>query len=70
MSLAGDITGMTSLKIMIGTVEVSPLATATIIGIFLNLVIPKSKKDDEEPSQIMSPTTVDAEAVKEKKQAK
>lgn len=70
MSLAGDITGMNSLKIMIGTVEVSPLATATIIGIILNLIIPKSKKDEEDPSQIMSSTTVDAQAVKEVKQAK
>lgn len=68
MSLAGDITGMNSLKIMIGSVEVSPLATATIIGIVLNLIIPSSNKGDDEPSPIMAPTTVDAEAVKEKKQ--
>lgn len=70
MSMAGDITGMNSLKLMVGGVEISPLATATIIGIILNLIIPKTTENDGEPSQIMSPTTVDAEAVKEKKQAK
>jgi uracil permease len=35
-----------------------------------NLIIPKTKKDEGEPSQIMSSTTVDSQAVKEKKQAK
>ncbi|MBN1892471.1 MAG: hypothetical protein JW780_06780 [Clostridiales bacterium] len=70
MSLAGDITGNSALKIMIGTIEVSPLATATIIGIILNLIIPKSKGDDEDPSQILASTTVDSEAVKESKKTK
>jgi xanthine/uracil permease len=31
---------------MIGAVEVSPLAIATLVGIVLNLVIPADKKDD------------------------
>ena len=54
MSLAGDITGLTQLKIMIGTVEFSPLAIATIVAIFLNLIIPDSKEDfsDNDAAQI------------------
>lgn len=67
MSLAGDITGMNALKIMVGDVEISPLATATIIGIILNLIIPSSKKEETDPSQILASTSVDAQAVKEKK---
>ncbi len=46
MSLAGDVTGNTAYKLMIGAVEVSPLAIATLVGIVLNLVIPADKKDD------------------------
>ncbi len=51
MSLAGDIINNLSapagnvLKIMIGSVEVSPLAVATIAAILLNLIIPNSKED-------------------------
>lgn len=51
LSLAGDITGDTSLKIMAGPVEVSPLAIATIIAIVLNLIIPNSKEETEEQKQ-------------------
>lgn len=46
MSLAGDVTGNTAYKLMIGAVEVSPLAIATLVGIVLNLVIPADKEDD------------------------
>ncbi|MDD4502253.1 MAG: solute carrier family 23 protein [Clostridia bacterium] len=46
MSLAGDVTGDTAYKLMIGAVEISPLAVATLIGIILNLVIPADKKDE------------------------
>ncbi|HPJ75636.1 MAG TPA: solute carrier family 23 protein [Clostridia bacterium] len=48
MSLAGDVTGDTAYKLMIGAVEISPLAVATLIGIILNLVIPADKKDKAE----------------------
>lgn len=48
MSLAGDVTGDASLKIMVGTVEISPLAIATVVGIILNLIIPNRKGDDPE----------------------
>ncbi|MBQ9980110.1 MAG: hypothetical protein IJP23_03535 [Oscillospiraceae bacterium] len=56
MSLAGDIVGSFAadfnpaiLKIMIGQVELSPLAIATVVAIVLNLVIPNSKPDKGEP---------------------
>ena len=45
MSLAGDITGQNVLKIMIGNVELSPLAIATVLAIVLNLIIPNSKPE-------------------------
>ncbi len=45
MSLVGDVTGDEIYKIMIGNVELSPLALATLAGIILNLVIPSDKKD-------------------------
>ncbi|MBQ9833062.1 MAG: hypothetical protein IJO48_04940 [Clostridia bacterium] len=48
MSLAGDITGDASLKIMVGSVEISPLAIATVVGVILNLIIPNKKGDDPE----------------------
>lgn len=47
MSLAGDITGISGLKIMIGQVEVSPLALATVVAIVLNLIIPETKDEPE-----------------------
>ena len=49
MSLAGDITGQNVLKIMIGNVEISPLAIATVVAILLNLIIPNSKPDKSTP---------------------
>ncbi len=51
MSLAGDITGHAALKIMIGSVEISPLAVATVVAIVLNLIIPNSKPDKSTPDQ-------------------
>lgn len=51
MSLAGDITGIAALKIKIGSVELSPLAIATVIAILLNIIIP-SKNDEEETPEI------------------
>lgn len=45
MSLAGDITGDNIYKIMIKSVEVSPLAIATVIGILLNLIIPDKEEE-------------------------
>lgn len=51
MSLAGDITGNTMFKVMIaGSVEISPLAIATFIGIFLNLIIPNQKEGEMQPT--------------------
>ena len=52
MSLAGDITGESGLKIMIGMVELSPLAIATVVAIVLNLIIPNNKEDKSEDSII------------------
>ncbi len=48
MSLAGDITGYNGLKIMAGSIEISPLAIATFLGIILNLIIPNKKKPSDE----------------------
>ena len=48
MSLIGDVTGNTIYKVMIGDVEISPLAIATIVAILLNLIIPNSKEPTEE----------------------
>lgn len=45
LSFAGDITGDTALKIMIGDIEISSLAICTIVGIILNLVLPDDKKE-------------------------
>ncbi len=48
MSLAGDITGNNNLKIMAGSVEISPLALATVVGVVLNLVFPDKAKGEKE----------------------
>lgn len=48
MSLAGDITDNNNLKIMAGSIEISPLALATVVGVVLNLVFPDKKKEDKE----------------------
>lgn len=52
MSLVGDITGDTKFKIMVGVVEFSPLAVATLVGILLNLVIPNRNEGEAQPSYI------------------
>lgn len=64
MSLAGDIIGGIGaefntrvLKIMIGDVELSPLAIATIIAIALNLIIPNSKPDHGTPDHAINSLT-------------
>ena len=51
MSLAGDITGHSALKIMVGNVELSPLAISTVVAIVLNLIIPNSKPDRSTPDE-------------------
>jgi uracil permease len=68
MSLAGDITGNSVLKIMIGNVELSPLAIATVAAILLNLIIPNSKKQNvgvESDAQETLSSTVSVEAADE-----
>ena len=68
MSLAGDITGNSVLKIMIGSVELSPLAIATVAAILLNLIIPNSKKQNvgvESEAQETLSSTVSVEAADE-----
>ena len=59
MSLAGDITGDTKLKIMAGSVEISPLAIATVLAIILNLIIP-SRKEEEQDEPIVTLTSAAA----------
>lgn len=59
MSLAGDITGNIIYKIMIGSVEISPLALAVVIGVVLNLIIPDR---EEEPAEYVEPTFFDTGA--------
>ena len=51
MSLIGDVTGETMYKVMIGDVEISPLAIATVVAILLNLVIPDSKEQTPEQEE-------------------
>lgn len=53
LSTAGDIIGQLGvigfdpaiLKIMIGNVQISPLAIATLVAVFLNIVIPEPKEE-------------------------
>jgi len=52
LSIIGDATGNTLYKIMLGGVEISPLAIATLLGIFLNAVLPLEKDIDEEIEKI------------------
>lgn len=52
LSLAGDITGNAVYKIMIASVEISPLAIATVLGIVLNLIIPNYHEGDAQPTYI------------------
>ena len=68
MSLAGDITGNNVLKIMIGEVEISPLAIATVLAILLNLIIPNTKpvSDDDRSRITLKSDSVDIEDVSNK----
>ena len=47
ISLIGDVTGNMAYKLMVGGVEISPLAIATVLGILLNIILPNDK--DEKP---------------------
>ncbi|MDD2956513.1 MAG: solute carrier family 23 protein [Oscillospiraceae bacterium] len=67
MSLAGDITGDTTYKIMAGGVEISPLAIATFTGIILNLIIPNGKSGMKQPAFMLFDTENGQEPEKEKK---
>ncbi len=58
MSLIGDVTGNTIYKVMIGDVEISPLAIATVVAILLNLLIPNSKEPTEEQEKAQEATFV------------
>ncbi len=76
MSLVGDVTGDNVYKIMAGTVEISPLAIATLLGIVMNLIIPNSKPISDEQKKafdegtqmtLASSGAIDIEEVKEEK---
>lgn len=45
LSLVGDITGNNIYKIIIGTVEISPLAICALAGVVLNLLLPDRQKE-------------------------
>jgi len=45
LSLVGDITGNNIYKIVIGSVEISPLAVSALAGVILNLVLPDRQKE-------------------------
>ncbi|MDD3099654.1 MAG: solute carrier family 23 protein, partial [Bacilli bacterium] len=45
LSLVGDITGDNIYKIVIGSVEISPLAISALVGVILNLVLPDRQKE-------------------------
>lgn len=68
MSLIGDVTGDTVYKVMIGQVEISPLAIATVLAILLNLIIPNTKEPTKEQEEAedkvitsLAPSTADIE---------
>ena len=68
MSLIGDVTGNTIYKVMIGDVEISPLAIATVVAILLNLIIPNTKEPTKEQEEAedkaitsLAPSTADIE---------
>lgn len=71
MSLIGDVTGNTVYKVMIGQVEISPLAIATVLAILLNLIIPNTKEPTKEQEEAedkvitsLAPSTADIEPEK------
>ena len=45
LSLVGDVTGNYAFKVMIGDVEISALAIATVLAIILNLIILPTKEE-------------------------
>lgn len=73
MSLIGDVLANNGLdgtmfKVMIGDVEISPLAIATVIAIVLNLIIPNTKEPTKEQEEAedkvitsLAPSTADIE---------
>lgn len=65
MSLAGDITGNNALKIMLGAVEISPIAIATVVGVILNLVIPSTDESGDEATPMLASSAIDSEVVDE-----
>lgn len=46
-SLIGDVTGNSLYKIMLAGIEISPIFIATVLGIFLNLILPNEKEELE-----------------------
>lgn len=73
MSLIGDVLANNGLdgsmfKVMIGDVEISPLAIATVVAIVLNLIIPNTKEPTKEQEEAedkvitsLAPSTADIE---------
>ena len=58
LSLIGDVTGNAAFKIMIGDVEISALAIATILAIILNLIIPSTKEEIEPVLDDINPVSL------------
>ncbi len=58
LSLIGDVTGNSAFKIMIGDVEISALAIATILAIILNLIIPSTKEEIEPVLDDINPVSL------------
>ena len=81
MSLIGDVLGNNGLdgsmfKVLIGDVEISPLAIATVVAILLNLIIPNTKEPTKEQEAAedkaitsLTPSTTDLELVEEEDKA-
>ena len=81
MSLIGDVLGNIGLdgsmfKVLIGDVEISPLAIATVVAILLNLIIPNTKEPTKEQEAAedkaitsLTPSTTDLELVEEEDKA-
>ena len=58
LSLIGDVTGNAAFKIMVGDVEISALAIATILAIILNLIIPSTKEEIEPVLDDINPVSL------------
>lgn len=52
LSIIGDATGNMLYKIIIGGVEMSPLAIATLLGILLNVILPEEKDIEEKIKKV------------------